>query len=431
VWATLKNRDFSIFVFSQTISQFGDKLDYIALIGVIGLYPGARTPFLLSQLAIFMTLPVLIFGPIAGVLVDRWHKKKVMVVCDTLRMVCAILIPILFLLTKNIYPVFGVVFFMFLLTLFFNSARSAIIPNLVPHDGILRANSVVNFVGRGATFLGMLTGGFIVDWQMWDKFIGLAGWIVAFILDALTFGVSAVMLYVMKVRLPEIKKQEQHLEARGFVLLVRNGLVQVWKELKHAVQIILKERNLGFTMISILLLIIAGSIIYVLVIPTIQKEMAWGTRGVGFLAAVGALGLLSGAWLVGVFGHHFDLKKLIIVCFILLAGTLFVFPFLNHLWMFAVAVFIGGIAISPVFIGQETLIHRYADEFVRGRMFSIRDWILNGSFVAAALIVGFLATVVAKNFLFYVFGILLAVLAVVSWLVLARGKGSAVSQDNA
>jgi MFS family permease len=422
MWSTLKNKNFSIFVFSQTVSQFGDKLDYIALIGVIGLFPKSQNPFLLSQLAIFMTLPVLIFGPIAGVLVDRWHRKKVMVVCDTLRMLCAVLIPVLFIITRNIYPVFAVVFFMFLLTLFFNSARSAIIPNLVPREGILKANSVVNFVGRAATFLGMLAGGLIVDWHMWYRLVGIGGWTVAFIFDAITFGISAVMLYIMKVKVAEPPKLEQHLRTRSFLTLLRNGLMDLWKELNKAIQMILKEKNLGFAMSSILLMIIAGSTIYVLVIPTVQREMAWGTTGVGVLAAIGALGLLTGAYLVGHFGHRIKLKVLMLICFILLGGALVIFPFLTLFWMFAVIIFIGGIAISPIFIGQDTLIHQYADEFIRGRMFSIRDWILNGSFVLGALIIGFLTTLLKKNFIFIIFGIILAVLATIGWLILAHDK---------
>lgn len=431
MWGTLKNKDFSIFVYSQTVSQFGDKLDYIALIGIVGLYPEARSPFLLSMLAIFMGAPVIVFGPIAGVLVDRWHKKKVMVVCDALRMLCAFLIPIVYLTTHNIYPAFFVVFFMFLFTLFFNSARSAIIPNLVTKKYILRANSVINFVGRAATFLGMLAGGLIVDWQYWHKVAGVAGWTVAFILDGITFGVSALMLYVMKVKLPDPQKHEKPLEARGFVILLRSGLSRVWRELKRAVKDIFKEKNLGFAMATILLMIIVGSVVYVLVIPTVQKDLDWGTQGVGLMAAVGAIGLLAGAYLVGLYGHRVELKKLIIVCFLVLSGALVIFPFVQNRILFGVLVFLGGLAISPVFIGQDSLIHQYADEFVRGRMFSIRDWIFNGLFVVGALLIGSLATFTKKDTLFVIFGILVAVLAVLGWVIFTRGKSTAVPSDNA
>lgn len=353
-----------------------------------------------------------------------------MVVCDTLRMLCALLIPVVFIATKNIYAVFAVVFFMFLLALFFNTARSAIIPNLVSKKRILTANSVTNFVSRGATFLGMLAGGLIVDWKMWRRIFQIDGWTAAFMLDAITFGISALLLCVMRVKLKEKIKEEKHLQPVGFLRLIRDGLRKVWEDLNHAVRMIFQEKNLGFAMSSIFLMIIAGSVIYVLVIPTVQQEMAWGTSGVGILAAVGALGLLIGAYLIGIFGHHFDLKIVVLMCFILIGGTLVVFPFLNHFWMFILVMFIGGIALSPVFIGQDTLIHRHVDEFTRGRMFSIRDWILNGSFVIAGLAVGFLATLMKKDYLFIIFGILLTTLAIIGWFILARGKSTTVSQDN-
>ncbi len=421
MWRTLKSRNFSIFVMSQTVSQFGDKLNYIALIGIIGLYPGSVS-FLLSQLIIAITLPVIIFGPIAGVLVDRWNKQKVMVICDALRMVCAILIPIVFISTHSIYPVFAVVFFMFLLTLFFNTARNSIIPNMVDPKSILKANSLVNFVGRGATFLGMLIGGLIVDWHMWYKVIGLAGWTVAFILDAVTFGVSAFMLYLIKVKLIKPPKREKHLEARGVFLLVRKGLLRVWHDLKHALQMIPKRKDLGFAMSSIVLMIIGTCVIYVLVIPTIQQDMGWGTSGVGILASAGAIGLLVGAFLVGVIGHRFDLKDLMLFCFILIGGGLVLFPFLVHRLAFAGVIFIAGLAISPIFVGQDTLIHQSADELVRGRMFSIRDWIYHCLIALGALAIGFLTTFVRKDAIFLVSGIFLAVLAIIGWVVLAHGK---------
>jgi len=380
---------------------------------------------------IFITLPVLIFGPIAGVLVDRWHKKTVLVVCDTLRTVCALLIPVLFLITDNMYPVFIVVFVMFLLALFFNAAHRAIVPNLVTKKRILTANAVVNFLSRGATFLGMLAGGIIVDMKIWHDIFGIAGWTAAFILDAITFAVSAVLLYIMKVRLPEIPKRVEHLKPKGFFLLLRGGLARMWHEVVHAVRIIFHEKNLGFAMATIFLLVAAGSVIYILVIPTVQQEMAWGTSGVGYLAAIGSIGLLFGAYLIGVFGHHFELKIVMLFSFILVGGALILFPILTNFWVFAIVCLICGTAASPIFIGQDTLIHRYADEFVRGRIFSLKDWMLNGLFALGAILVGFLATLMDKNYLFVISGIGVAALAIFGWLILARGKGNTVSQGNA
>ncbi len=432
-WNILRIRDFSIFVFSQTISQFGDKLDYIALIALIGLFPKERTPFLLSQLALFITLPVLIFGPIAGVLVDRWHKKRVMVICDTLRMLCALSLPLVFLYTKNIYPVFALVFFMFLLALFFNTARSAIIPNLVSKKRLLNANSILNLVGRGATFLGMATGGLIIDWSIWKNTIGIAGWIVAFIIDGITFGISAFMIYIMRVNLKERIKEESHLKPQSLFLMVKNSLLKIIKEMTQALKHIFKEKNLGFAMATIFLMIIAGSVVYVLAVPTIQQDMAWGTKGVGILAAVGAIGLLLGAYIAGTLGHYIDLKLFIIYCFILISAGMFTFPFINQFYQFIFITLIVGIAASPIFIGQDTLIHHYADEEIRGRIFSFRDWLLNLTFVVGSLLVGSLSTFITKRYLFIIFGAIIIGFSLIGFILINRTKdvkGTTVPQDN-
>jgi len=415
------------------VSQFGDKLDYIALIALIGLFPKERTPFLLSQLALFITLPVLVFGPIAGVLVDRWHKKKVMVICDTMRMICAFALPFVYLITKNIYPVFAIVFFMFLLALFFNTARSAIIPNLVSKKRLLNANSIINLVGRGATFLGMATGGLIIDWSFWKIVFGIAGWIVAFIIDGITFGISAFMIYIMRVNLKERVKEEAHLKPESLFIMVRDGLIKIIKEMVQAIKYIIKEKNLSFAMATIFLMIIAGSAVYVLAIPTVQQDMEWGTRGVGTLAAVGAIGLLLGAYIAGTIGHFIDLKVFIIYCFIFISGGLFAFPFLNHFYQFVLVALFVGIAASPIFIGQDTLIHHYADEEVRGRIFSFRDWLLNLTFVIGAMLIGSLASFISKKYLFIIFGAIILGISLAGFVYTIRiknAKGLAIPQNN-
>ncbi len=416
------------------MSQFGDKLDYIALIALIGLFPKERTPFLLSQLALFITLPVLLFGPIAGVLVDRWHKKKVMVICDTMRMVCAFCLPAIYIYTKNIYPVFGVVFFMFLLALFFNTARSSIIPNLVSKKRLLTANSIINLVGRGATFLGMATGGLIIDWPFWKNVLGIAGWIIAFIIDGITFGISAVMLYVMRVNLKERVRDIGPLKPENLILMIKDGILRILREMFQAIKHIVKRKNLSFAMATIFLMIIAGSVIYVLAIPTIQQDMEWGTRGVGVLAAVGAIGLLLGAFIAGTLGHYLDLKIFIVYCFILVSIGLFAFPFINQFYQFIIIALIVGIAASPIFIGQDTLIHHYADEEVRGRIFSFRDWLLNLTFVVGALVVGSMATFIVKKYLFLIFGAIVLIFSIAGWILISRtrenDKGITVPQDN-
>ena len=396
---------------------------------MIGLFPVSRTSFLRAQMMLFISLPVIIFGPIAGVLVDRWNKQKVMVICDALRMVCAALIPVVFILTRNIYPVFVIVFFMFLLALFFNTARSAIIPNLISEKRILNANSVLNFIGRIATFLGMVSGGIIIDWGFWKTVLRMEGWVAAFIIDALSFLISAVMLYIMRLRLIVPEPRKSHLEARGVYLMIRGGLVKMFHELKEAVHSIIRERKIAFAIAALFLLVLIASLVWTLGISIIQQEHGWGTRGISIVAATGAIGLLIGAYLVGVIGHRFDLRIVTLFSFLIISGCMIVFPFINRLWVYALLTLVCGTVISPIFIGSDTLIHRYADEFIRGRIFSLRDWLFNGTMVVGCLFFTSIKIFANKNLIFVVFGIAVALLCVIDWFFIANGKSPSVPPD--
>ena len=103
------------------------------------------------------------------------------------------------------------------------------------------------------------------------------------------------------------------------------------------------------------------------------------------------------------------------------SGSLFFLPAEDH---------DTGLAVSPVFIGQDTLIHRYADEFIRGRVFSLRDWMLSCLMASGALLVGFLAALVQRRLIFVAFGVILVGLAITGWFAFSRGQGTSVSQNN-
>ncbi len=410
----LKIKNFLLFVISQTVSQFGDKLDYIALIAIVGLFK-EKAPFYLSQLAIFFTAPVFFFGPISGVLVDRWNKKKVLVVCDTLRAILAFLIPTVFLTTGNIYLVFVLVFFMFLCSLFYNTAKMAIIPNLVEKPAILAANSATWFVSRMATFLGMAAGGFIIDWPIWQKYFKVEGWRMGFYIDALTFFISAIVISLITIKFIESKQSKPSVE-KELPKLIKLSMKQILRELKEAVVLIIKNRRVSFAIASIFLLVVAGGAIYVLAIPTIQHDLNMGTRGVGLLGAVGSIGLILGALLFGITGHRFDMTKVMLGSFICIGAFVFIFPIIKAYWaIILLAFFVGGL-VQPIFICQDTIIHHHVSEEVRGRIFGMREWTLNVTFALAAVVIGTLSTILSKKSLFFIFGIFIAAVSTYLWL---------------
>ncbi|MFA5315425.1 MAG: MFS transporter, partial [Candidatus Omnitrophota bacterium] len=157
----LRNRNFSLLWLAQIISQFGDRLDQMALIALVYRYaPGSTTQ--MAKIMAFTIAPVFLIGPLAGVYVDRWDRRRTMVVCDILRGILILLIPFWLMRLPSLWPVYIVVFVVFSIARFYVPAKMSIIPDLVKADDLLLANSLVNTTGMVAAMLGFGLGGILV-----------------------------------------------------------------------------------------------------------------------------------------------------------------------------------------------------------------------------------------------------------------------------
>ncbi len=433
--SVLRIRQFFLFSIGQTVSQLGDQLDHMALIGLIGAtHAGGSSGPALAQLAIFITLPVILFGPVVGVLIDRWNKKKTLIVCDSTRAVLVVLIPFAYALTRNMLSVYILVFFVFLLGLFFNSAKMAIIPDLVARRKLLSANSVNNFIGRFATVIGMVFGGLIVGWYLWQR-IGWQGYAVGFYLDGISYAVSVLTLSFV------IGRAVTHRESRyiGAKLSQNMGetmqrvervFLSLFQDLREVYRLIRRDRKLFYVLTSVLLLAVLGGSIYILVVVIVQSQMRWGTKGVGFLGGIVASGMIPGSFLIGTFGSRWDKRQTILLGFTLIGLIMIAFARSFTFALLAPLAFIGGAILAPVMISQDTLLHEIVPAEARGRIFSTREQILNTAFALTAVIVGIMVALLphlgARNpyrVTLFALGALIVLLSLIGEiLLLRRGK---------
>jgi MFS family permease len=413
------------FSLSQAISFFGDKLDYMALLAMVSYFSvrfGWVSAQSLSLFSAVAAMPTVIFGPLAGVLVDRWNRKKVMIICDAARFLLVAAIPTAALATSSMTPVCVLAFAVFSFGLFFNSARLSVIPNLVGPDLVLGANSFINFIGRIATFLGMFLGALIVDWALWERIGIRPRWRAGFYLDSLTYAISLVALVVIYRRLDLRRRPEETATARPTsrlpltayrlpqtgvcsfqfpisnfqfpILTVAWGrLVWLVSELREAGQVVAEKPSVLFSYLSVIALALVGSGLLVLYVPLIQgarniSGLGLGTRGVGYIAAVGAVGLLISSVLYGAIGHRLRKHKVMLVCFLILGLQIIGLAWAKTLVLVPFLVFLAGFAISPIFIGMDTLLHEAVPEAARGRIFSTREWLLYLTFAITSLLTG-------------------------------------------
>ncbi|MEO0082863.1 MAG: MFS transporter [candidate division WOR-3 bacterium] len=418
----LKIRNFMLFSLSQAVSLFGDKLDYMALLAMIAYFAdklGWQSARAISYLSVVITLPTILFGPLAGVLVDRWNRLKVLIFCDSSRAVLVAIIPLIIIQSKSLYLVYFIVFIVFIFGLFFNTARLAIIPNLVAKRRLLAANSFMNFIGRVATFLGMFFGGLIVDWQFWQK-IGITHtWSAGFYIDALTYLVSVTVLLIIAIKTNVFHQKDiGHSPLKSIIIQASTKEKNTINEIKLAIKYISKTPPILFVFTSIILTVIIGASVFILLVPIIQLPAAKmgfgvGTKGVGFVAAIGAVGLVLSSMGFGIIGHKINKQYMLLISFIVLGIIAIIISLLNSFVALIPMAFIAGLFISPIFIIQDTMLHEILPEAMRGRIFSTREWILHLSFALACLTVGELTNFFTPRHLLSTAGIVVIITSII------------------
>src|SRR5215470_8818984 len=120
----LLQRDFGALWWGQLVSLWGDRLNYLALVGLVQQHtrdyhdPG-QSSLMLSLQGTVSVLPVLLFAPFAGPWVDRWDLRRVLIVSDLLRALCVLAIPFIYNATHLATPVWTLVFLLFTCNVFF------------------------------------------------------------------------------------------------------------------------------------------------------------------------------------------------------------------------------------------------------------------------------------------------------------------------
>ncbi|MBI5873543.1 MAG: MFS transporter [Candidatus Omnitrophica bacterium] len=391
----LGNRNFSLLWIGQIISQFGDRLDQMALIALIYRFaPGSTTQ--MAKVMSFTIIPVFLIGPIAGVYVDRWDRRRTMVVCDILRAILILSIPLYFMKLGSMLPIYIIVFLAFSIARFYVPAKMSIIPDLVKTDDLLLANSLVNTTGMVAAMFGLGLGGILV---------GIVGAEGGFMIDGVSFLISGIMIFFLSTRaLRELKKERPPLElcravrqsfGDGRLIDVGKGIADVirksaFDEMKDAVAFLKNQKQIRSCLGVLFLLWASLGAIYVVSIIFVQQAFSSVTKDIGLLVVGLGLGLFVGSLGYGRLGHKRDGFRTIFSC-ILACGvvlSIFVLAVLkapNLLIALALA-FILGLVVSPVMVISNTLVQELTDSTMRGKVFSSLEIVVHFAFLVAMLV---------------------------------------------
>ncbi len=194
----LRNRDFRLLYVGTLISLGGDWFLTVALLDLVLQLTGSAT--LASLMLLCQTLPIFLFTPIAGPLVDKIDRRKLMIGVDLMRTV-ACLLP---LLARSVallpFAYIGVILIS-IGSAYFEPASQAALPNIVSEEELGPANVLM-----GSTWGTMLAAGAGLGGLVTLRF----GRDVSFVVDAISFSVSALCLWRMRARFSELRQHHQH-----------------------------------------------------------------------------------------------------------------------------------------------------------------------------------------------------------------------------
>ncbi len=372
---------------AQLISQFGDRINQMALVGLIAeRAPGSTMG--LAKLLSFTIIPVFIVGPIAGAFIDRWDRRRTLFFCDILRGLLVLSIPFLFIYRESMIPIYIVVFLIFCCSRFYIPAKMSIIPDLVTQENLLMANSLITTTGMIAFVLGVALGGVIVE------NLGARG---GFIADAVTFFASGLLIISIAHDFRLKINGERFLERGREIINLEKSLIAEMKEGWHY---LVRQPDIRFVMNMFFILLAAAGAVYVVIIVFIQEQFQSITHDLSILAVCLGLGLFLGALGYGRWGKGFPWYKTIFVCLIGGGALMSLFALIVHHYtniLVAAALSASmGLIVGPIFIASNTIVHLVSDENMRGKVFSAMEIVMHLAFLVAMLVSAFLSEFIAR-----------------------------------
>jgi len=396
------NRDFTLLWAGQIISQLGDRLSQMALIGLVYVKaPGSSLQ--IAKLLSFTIIPVFLIGPLAGAYVDRWDRRKTMYVCDLLRALLVVIIP-LFLFNKGSFIwIYLIIFLAFSIGRFFVPAKLSIIPQLVGQKDLLLANSLINTTGMIAAVLGFGISGLIVEW------LGAQS---GFFLDSISFLVSGILIFLISRKNGHHKVDIKEL-SRDLVKAIQKS---IWHDVKEGVVYFLKAKEIRFTSSLIFGLWSALGAVYVVIIVFVQNMLHSGTRDLGLLIMFLGIGLFLGSLVYGRFGQRISHYKIIfyslVASGIMLIGFVLGISYYPDFSIAALLALLLGMVIAPIMIASNTIIHNASDQQMMGKIFSSLEIVMHLAFLVFMFLTSILAEHIPPQYILVTVGTTIAALGI-------------------
>lgn len=373
-----RHRNFSLMWTGQLVSTIGSALTSLA--SSILVYRQTGSALSVGLMLMATAAPSLLVGLVAGVFVDRFDRKKIMLIADLLRGVLVFLIP--FLVPSNIIWLYVIVMLTSAIGQFFDPAYESVLPEVAPDEELAAANSLIAISSFGSTAVGFAASGLIA-----------ANYPIAyaFYLDAISFLFSAGCILFLQVRKLEISEDTS---VRAVFINLKNGISYLTK-------------NPALRSIFLLAVPVAMSfgLANSLLLPFFERALKASTFEFGLQEGLTSLGFVIASLLMAGIMNRWREGQWMVVGLAGMAITAILYSQLNVVGVAIGVQMISGFMNAPYSIARRLLVQRNTVAEVRGRV-SSTFFVVSSAFTLVGMAAAGLADMIDVRLL-YLFGGLL------------------------
>jgi MFS family permease len=336
----------------QVVSEVGDHFNNIAVFSLA--LENTRSGMVITFIMLSRAIPAILAGPLAGVALDRFDRKRIMIASDLVR--AAVALCFIFAIPRAhtwlLYPLSGLLMFA---SPFFTSGRSSILPTIANAEELHTANALTQTTQWTTLTIGAFLGGISVK----------LGYEWAFFFNALSFIFSAMCI-------SRLRAGREGFRARR-TELTEAEVVRPWREYTEG----LRYMRANPLILGIMLIAVgwatgggAAQILFSLFGELVFNR---GALGIGYLWGCAGIGLLIGATYAHWLGKRISFKnykRTVAICYVVHGGSYIVFSQMKQFWTacFFMGLSRAAVAVSSVLNFSELLKH-VANDF-RGRVFA-------------------------------------------------------------
>lgn len=373
-YAIFRNRYFTYLWTGQLISTIGDALTSLA--AGIFVYQITGSVFSVGLILMASAAPTLVFGLIAGVIVDRYDRKTIMIVSCLLRAGLVALIPVLVLNGDDIVWLYVLVLASASVQQFFDPANDSVLPEVASDEELGAANSMMAIAQFGSTAIGFALAGLITA-----QFpIAIAFW-----LDAATFVISAVLIFMVRIKPLAVVQQTTVRE------VIRNlgfGAGFIWRvPILRSMVLLRAPVMLIFGLQNVLLL------------PFAFQVLGAGEFEYGLQEGITSVGFVIGSLLMATYADRLREGTWLVLSFMGMGVAGLLYALSSNVWIAIGLIGISGLLNAPSFVAGRLINQRNTPSEVRGRVFSTNYVIRDVVFLAGMALAG-LADVIDVRILF-------------------------------